>query len=226
MNTVPNVRDSDTGAVDLQEVRPVEVAELGRDEAVHEPADEDDLGRVADPEAEARSRGSGSPSAGRAAGTRGRRRRTPRAAAAGSPSGSGPAARSSLNPGRARANRTSRMIGRTSETIVRGWRSRRPSDSWSAVTSDRRSAAARRSSPLRRVGLEAPPRRRAAPLVAAASLVAAAGARSPSAPLVRRPVPPARSRPTDTGRSPARADAAIPAGPLDDLRDRRARART
>src|SRR4029077_11845729 len=35
------------GRVDLQEVRPVDVTELGGHEAVDEPADEDDLGGVA-----------------------------------------------------------------------------------------------------------------------------------------------------------------------------------
>ena len=40
-------------AVDLEQVGPVDVAELGRHEAVDEPADEDDLGRVADLEPEA-----------------------------------------------------------------------------------------------------------------------------------------------------------------------------
>ena len=53
MKTVPNVRLSDDRAVDLEQVRPVEVAELGRHEAVDEPRDEDDLGRVADADAEA-----------------------------------------------------------------------------------------------------------------------------------------------------------------------------
>ena len=40
-------------AVDLEQIRPVQVAELGRDQAVDQPADEDDLAGVADPEAEA-----------------------------------------------------------------------------------------------------------------------------------------------------------------------------
>ena len=52
MNTVPNVRDSETVAVDLEQVGPVDVAELGRHEAVDQPREEDDLGRVADPEPE------------------------------------------------------------------------------------------------------------------------------------------------------------------------------
>ena len=47
----PRQRDR---AVDLQEVGPVDVAELGRDEAVHQPADEDDLRAVADLQPEAR----------------------------------------------------------------------------------------------------------------------------------------------------------------------------
>ena len=46
MNTVPKVRDSETGAVDLEQVGAVDVAELGRHEAVDEPREEDDLGRV------------------------------------------------------------------------------------------------------------------------------------------------------------------------------------
>ena len=55
-----------------------------------------------------------------------------------------------LEPGQgAREDRTSRTIGRISETIVRGWRRRRPSESWSASSSlgvvrRRRAAATRR----------------------------------------------------------------------------------
>ena len=48
-----------------------------------------------------------------------RRRRTPRGAAAGSPARISPGSSSRLKPGRARAKSTSRMIGRTSDTIVR-----------------------------------------------------------------------------------------------------------
>ena len=54
MKTVPNVRLSETVAVDLEQVGAVDVAELGRHEAVDEPREEDDLGRVADADREAR----------------------------------------------------------------------------------------------------------------------------------------------------------------------------
>ena len=53
MKTVPKVRLSETVEVHPQQVGAVDVAQLGRHEAVDEPADEDDLGRVAqgDPDA-------------------------------------------------------------------------------------------------------------------------------------------------------------------------------
>ena len=46
MKIVPKARLGGGAVVDLDEVRAVNVAELGRHETVHEPADEDDLGRV------------------------------------------------------------------------------------------------------------------------------------------------------------------------------------
>ena len=118
----PRQRDA---AVDLEQVRPVDVAELGRHEAVHEPRQEDDLDAVADLEQEA-----GLPDEHRPAQAAEREpdvedRRRPRAAAAGSRRGILSGSSSSLKPGRARTNRTSRTIGRISEMIVRGCRRRR-----------------------------------------------------------------------------------------------------
>ena len=111
-------------AVDLEQVGPVDVAELGRDEAVDEPRDEDDLGRVADLEPVARPADEDRPAqaAQREAEVeddeRGQQERLVRLL---------DVARQlvELEPGQACANRTSRTSGRTIETIVRGWRSRR-----------------------------------------------------------------------------------------------------
>ena len=147
----PGQRDR---AVDLQQVRAVDVAELGRARGSSRATTMKMISvAVADPEPDSRCRGRGSPSAAaeREAEVEDDERReqqqpgSRRAISAGSSS--------SWNPGRRRRSRTSRKIGRTSEMIVRGWRSRRPSDSASgsiAVALAPLLAATRRSTPERR----------------------------------------------------------------------------
>ena len=53
MKTVPKVRLSEASLLISQEIGPVQVAELGRHDAVHEPREIDDLGGVLDPDPEA-----------------------------------------------------------------------------------------------------------------------------------------------------------------------------
>ena len=61
----PRARDR---GVDLEQERAVDVAELGRHEAVHEPRQEQDLGRVLDADAHAGALAGAAPSAGRGCG--------------------------------------------------------------------------------------------------------------------------------------------------------------
>ena len=124
MKTVPNVRDSDARAVDLQQVGAVDVAELGRDDAVDEPGQEDDLGRVlrADPQAGALQQERPAPAAQREAGIE--HDEGQRAPGAGSAARTSPGTFASCSP--LIATKMAMIASGTAiEMIVRGWRRRR-----------------------------------------------------------------------------------------------------
>ena len=124
MKTVPTVRDS-RGAVvaRLQQVGPVQVAQLGRHEAVDEPRQEQDLGRVQEPDLACRPSRGCTASAGRGAGTwrstrrrREQERRGPRRRMSCRPSLQPKL--SPRRPGRARASRTSAKMQRADRPAV------------------------------------------------------------------------------------------------------------
>ena len=207
-------------AVDLEQVRPVDVAELGRHEAVDEPGDEDDLGGVADPERDSRCPqeqiAQRRPRSGKPEVVDDERREQQQRVRREDLAGQLVELEPRQGP---TTNRTSRKSGRTIEMIVRGWRSRRPSDSWSASTS----SLGRRSTggPAIDAAATAPrcSRRRGGDRRRSAVAPAALRSSGPLGPRLPSPRPGRRARPSVGGRDPA-----VAAGPLDELGDRRARA--
>ena len=138
MKTVPNVRrQRGRRAVDLEQVGAIDVAELGRHDAVDEPGQEDDLGRVLRRDARSRCRAAGAPSASRATGSRHRRRGSGEHEQPGWRRGSAPGPWRAAAP--LSATKTAMMTSGTAiEMIVRGCRSRRASDICSGVGLDAR----------------------------------------------------------------------------------------
>ena len=149
MKTVPNVRDERGRAVELQEVGAVDVAELGRHEAVDQPRQEQDLGSRRACRPGSPRRAGGAPSESRAAGSRRRRSRKATSRSNGFAARTAATSWSTSTLSATRKTSTSSTIGTARLRIVRGWRRRLPSESWSASSASRRrrSLVGRRDAP-------------------------------------------------------------------------------
>ena len=137
MKTVPNVRRQRRGAVDLQQVGPVDVAELGRHDAVDQPREEDDLGGVLRPDAHPRAAQQERPAlaAQREAEVEDRERQQDEDGVRGEDETGHDLSSSPLSATKTAMTATGTAI----EMIVRGWRMRRARDICSASGSRSRS---------------------------------------------------------------------------------------
>ena len=192
MNTVPNVRDNDDRRVDLEQVGAVDVAELGGHEAVHEPRQAEDLGRVLDADVDPGAAQDQSPSAGRAAGSRvehdegGEQQQLVRAGDA-----RDDLRRTSIVEEQRDAS-TSSTSGMAIERIVRGWRRRRAERHLVRVTSPSPGggpAIGRGRRPARRAGGSRAVRRGAARSSVTGGSLMRRDPRCPAPPAVTRRLP-------------------------------------
>ena len=202
------------GRVDLEEVGPVDVAELGRHEAVDEPADEDDLGAVARPDGVAAATQQERPSASRGAGSRRRRSRTPARMSSGLAAADDPRQRLEVEarqrPGEEQRGGTAAGRSRRSSAAGAGGgratAARRPRGRRRSVGGRSRDGGDRRGTKnLHRFG------------AVRAHRAGRPSTDGPVAPRSSPALPPAR-RP---GAGSAGSDPAVAARPLDDLGERR-----